>query len=112
MDSNNSGKSGEDKAANLLKKNKYKIIDRNWRTSRCEIDIIAKRGKKLYFCEVKFRSTDRQGEGSDYVTEQKLKQMEYAATTWVSFNDYDGEYDILVISVGPNKAQIIDDIWL
>lgn len=112
MDSNQGGREGEDKAVRLLKKNKYKIIHRNWKTPRCEIDIVAKKGNKICFCEVKYRSTAKQGEGSDYVTQQKLKQMEYAANTWVSYNSYDGEYDILVISVDPEKAEIIDDIWL
>jgi Holliday junction resolvase-like predicted endonuclease len=112
VNTNDSGKSGEDKAAALLKKNKYKILERNWRTPRCEIDIVAKKGKKIYFCEVKYRKSDSQGEGSDYVTYKKLKQMEYAAKTWVSYNNYQGEYDLIVVSVSPTKAEILDDIWL
>jgi putative endonuclease len=112
MNSNEGGKTGEDKAVKLLKKNKYKIVQRNWKTPRCEIDIIAKKDKKIYFCEVKYRSTEKQGYGSDYVTQQKLRQMEYAASNWVNYNDYQGEYELIVVSVGPEKAEIIDDIWM
>lgn len=47
------GKEFEDKAVEFLKKNKYKILKRNYRTRLGEIDIIALKDKSLIFVEVK-----------------------------------------------------------
>lgn len=47
------GKAGEDKAAEYLKENGYKIIERNWHTRFGEIDIIAQKNDIIVFVEVK-----------------------------------------------------------
>ena len=47
------GNAGEDKAASYLIKKGYEIIQRNYRTRRGEIDIIAKKEELLVFVEVK-----------------------------------------------------------
>lgn len=47
------GKIGEDCACEYLKKNGYKIIDQNYLRKWGELDIVAKKAKKLYFVEVK-----------------------------------------------------------
>lgn len=49
------GRWGENQAANFLKRKGFKIVDRNFRTSRGEIDIIAQKGDDYYFIEVKTR---------------------------------------------------------
>ena len=47
------GKHGEKIAANYLKKNGYKIVDRNYHCKFGEIDIIALEGNILTFIEIK-----------------------------------------------------------
>ena len=47
------GNSGEDKAADFLSAQGYQIVERNWRTRRGEIDIIAYKDDILVFAEVK-----------------------------------------------------------
>ena len=47
------GEIGENVAEEYLKKNKYKILERNYKKPRGEIDIIAKQDKKIIFFEVK-----------------------------------------------------------
>jgi hypothetical protein len=37
----------------------------------------------MYFVEVKYRRTNRQGSGLEYVTAKKLEQMRFAASSWV-----------------------------
>lgn len=49
------GKFGEDKACKYLKKNGYKIIERNFRLKFAEIDIIARQENTYVFVEVKTR---------------------------------------------------------
>lgn len=47
------GEKGEDESAKFLKLAGYKILERNYRTTLGEIDIIAKRNGRIHFCEVK-----------------------------------------------------------
>lgn len=77
-----SGRYAENMAANHLRGLGYEIIDRNWRTRWCEIDIIAVKDKVIYFVEVKYRKNSLQGGGLDYVTDTKKKQMRFAAEYW------------------------------
>jgi len=47
------GKEGEKKAEDYLKEQGYRILYRNWRTRRGEIDLIAEKDGTLVFAEVK-----------------------------------------------------------
>jgi len=73
------GDAGEDVAANHLVRLGHEIVERNWRTKYCEIDIVSQYGGTVYFTEVKYRKTDRQGGGLAAVTAKKQQQMRFAA---------------------------------
>jgi ribonuclease HII len=73
------GDAGEDAVATYLKTQGHDIIDRNWRTKFCEIDIISQHQDTIYFTEVKYRRTDDQGGGFAAITTQKQRQMKFAA---------------------------------
>jgi putative endonuclease len=47
------GRRGETVAAELLRRQGYRILERNFRAREGEIDLIATRGGTLVFCEVK-----------------------------------------------------------
>ena len=53
------GKWGEDQACNFLRRQGFRIIDRNFHTTQGEIDIVATKAGDFYFIEVKTR---RKGE--------------------------------------------------
>jgi ribonuclease HII len=93
------GHKAEIAAANYLKKLGYKILDRNWRTRWCEIDVIASKDKIVFFAEVKYRNQDGQGKGLDYITARKLSQMQFAADNWVRENEWAGDYQLSAIEV-------------
>lgn len=57
----------------------HDIIERNWRTRWCEIDIISKMEDTLYFTEVKHRSRASSESGIDAITPAKHRQMKFAA---------------------------------
>ncbi|MEX2028816.1 MAG: YraN family protein [Candidatus Curtissbacteria bacterium] len=75
----NLGQIGEDLAAAFLKKQKYKIIDRNFRIRGGEIDIIALDGKTLVYIEVKTRTSHRFGTPAQSVTPAKISFLIRAA---------------------------------
>jgi ribonuclease HII len=73
------GDAGEDAAFQYLVTQGHDIIDRNWRTKFCEIDIISYHNDTIYFTEVKYRKKDDQGGGLAAITPQKQRQMKFAA---------------------------------
>jgi len=73
------GNKGEDLAADLLQAKGYKILYRNYRTKLGEIDIVAQEKDIICFVEVKTRSSDRFGCGSEAVLKTKQKQIGKAA---------------------------------
>lgn len=97
-----SGKKAEARAAMYLRESGFKIIDQNWRTRLCEIDIIAQKNSRIYFVEVKYRLNSLQGAGFEYVTAKKLKQMRFASELWLQDKQWVGECSLGALEVsGP-----------
>jgi Holliday junction resolvase-like predicted endonuclease len=97
------GRHAEVKAAAYLEKAGYTILNRNWRTRWCEIDIVAEQGGVVYFFEVKYRLNDDQGVGLDYITPQKLQQMNFAAEAWMAEASWEGDVELAAIELtGPD----------
>ncbi len=69
------GKKGEDIACELLKKKGYTLIERNFRRSYAEIDIVVTRNNTLVFVEVKTRTSSRFGSPLESITYWKLKPL-------------------------------------
>jgi putative endonuclease len=91
----------------------FHILEMNWRRPRCEIDIVARKNNVIYLVEVKYRKNNNQGSGLEYITATKLKQMRYAAESWVDESKYTGEYQLAAIEVaGPEFAieHFIEDV--
>lgn len=65
------GTTYEDKACEYLEQKGYKIIERNFRAYKGEIDIIAKDGQYLVFVEVKFRAKNSFGYSAEAVNVHK-----------------------------------------
>lgn len=81
---------GGDVAARYLWQLGHNIIDRNWRTKLCEIDIISRCGDTIYFTEVKYRKNDKQGGGLAAVMAKKHPQMAFAAELYALQHDLSG----------------------
>lgn len=73
------GKFGEDLAVSYLKKQGYKIIERNFRIRGGEIDIIAIDRETLVYVEVKTRSSHQFGLPEESVGYHKLRFLERAS---------------------------------
>jgi Holliday junction resolvase-like predicted endonuclease len=100
------GRRAESLAADYLRRKGCAIVAQNWRTRFCEIDVIAQRSNVVYFCEVKYRRTNNQGGGLDYILPKKLQQMRFAAEAWVHLNKWQGEYQLCAIEVSGEDFKI------
>jgi len=113
MSTTDTGRKAERAAANYLEMRGYAIVEMNWRRPRSEVDIIARKDSVIYFVEVKYRKTDAQGSGLDYITDTKLKRMQRGAFYWVDETKYTGEFQLAAIEVaGPQfmVEHFIDNI--
>jgi putative endonuclease len=80
------GMQGENIAAEYLKSQGIEIIERNWRCSEGEIDIVARDGRALVVCEVKTRSGLGRGGPLESVSRQKRSRLRRLAIRWVAAN--------------------------
>lgn len=72
------GKLGERLAVKYLEKNKYIILDRNYRCRQGEMDIIAIENEKIVFIEVKTRTSikfGRPAEAVNYIKREHLQNI-------------------------------------
>jgi ribonuclease HII len=94
------GDNAEGISAKYLEKNGHKILDRNWKTKYCEIDIVSKYNGIIYFTEVKYRKKIDQGGGLAAITKKKLNQMKFAAKYYAEVNKLtDVDLRLMVISL-------------
>lgn len=77
------GRDGEDAAAAYLTRCGMRVVARNWRCRYGEIDIIARDGAVLVFCEVKTRSGTGFGVPLAAITRVKLARMRRLAVLWL-----------------------------
>lgn len=96
------GRWGEDRAAARFRSLGFAVVDRNWRSPerelRGELDIVARRGDLVVFCEVKAR---RQGGRATWsVREAKQEKIRALAAGWLrahGLDDVDVRFDVVAI---------------
>jgi putative endonuclease len=62
----------------------YRILGTNVWISGYEIDVIARRGQSLIFCEVKSKSGTRFGDPLEMLTPEKIRRIRRAADAWLA----------------------------
>jgi putative endonuclease len=95
---------GESIAAKYLQNRGYKILERNWRCARGEIDLIIDAGDILAFVEVKTRKSRAMGTPEEGLTAKKsLKLLELAQTYMLEKNiDVDWRIDMVAVECDTN----------
>lgn len=102
------GKAGERLAARFLKRSGYRILERNWRSYRHEIDLIARerRTGTVVFVEVKTRTPNSFGRPADAVDADKRRFLRLAAESWLLSNggmEQPARFDVIEVLL-PEKA--------
>ncbi|MDE7153531.1 MAG: YraN family protein [Muribaculaceae bacterium] len=105
------GKWGEDLAVKLLVSKGYAIRETNWKLPPLEIDVVAMKGTRIVFVEVKTRSN---GEYDPVTAINRKKQanMIKAANTYLLSNELpnDVQFDVVLIVGTPDTGFSIDHI--
>lgn len=97
--SNYMGAIAETEAANYLVRQGHEIVERNWKTKYCEIDIVSVKDERVYFTEVKYRKTPMQGGGLAAITAKKLNQMRFAAKFYIQTKQLTSDLQLAAISL-------------
>ena len=100
---NDFGKESENLAVEFLEKKGYKILVKNYRYLKAEIDIIAETENQIVIIEVKARSTDTFLSPEEAVNKKKIRLLISAANHFLEENEIDKETRFDIISILPNE---------
>lgn len=103
------GIKGENITVKFLRRQRYKIIERNFRSKSGEIDIIAKDGNQLVFVEVKTRSSSNQEFLRASVNKSKEKRIAKTASYYLKkqkYNGLTGRLDVVFVISNNGRPRI------
>ena len=110
MTNTQTGRRAETVAAAYLRQHGYQILQENWRTRYCEIDIVAHKQATVHFVEVKYRASANYGHGLEYITAQKVRQMTFAARMWTQQYSWRGMTVLSALEVGGSDFAVTEFI--
>ena len=106
------GKYGEDLAVSYLTKKGYEIIERNFRFSRGEVDLIGIwRNELLVFFEVKYRKNDAYGEPEVFVSRNQEKRIIAAAEHYIEAINWHKDIRFDIVSIMGKEIYQIEDAF-
>ncbi len=100
------GREGEDRAAQFLMKQGYRILERNYSTRSGEIDLIALHEGAVVFVEVKTRTSDAFGAPELAVNPRKQQRMVKAALGYIKYkklHQVPCRFDVVAISMAAEQ---------
>lgn len=106
MDPKTIGQSGEDAAADFLRRAGYHIVERNCRLAGTEIDIIAEKDRILCFIEVKTRKSKDHGSPEEFVDPRKIRKLIRGAKLFSArkrFRDFQVRFDVIALIGSPGQ---------
>jgi putative endonuclease len=97
---NELGRWGEDLATAYLEKKSYEIIERDWKSGRRDIDIIAKdETGTIVFVEVKTRRNRAFGEPEEAIDYRKMQSLQQAINHYIKFRRINSQVRFDIISI-------------
>ena len=104
------GARGERIAAAYLTDAGLRLLDRNWRCRDGELDIVAREGDALVFCEVKTRRGTGFGHPVEAVTAIKQRRLRLLAHRWLAAHDEHApelRFDVVGVLVRPARPALV-----
>jgi putative endonuclease len=103
------GDAGEDLAAAALKKQGYKILERNYVTPLGEIDLIARQGQTVVVVEVKTRKSTRFGSPQEAVSLAKQQRLRRLADYYLKdkrLAETPVRFDVVAVTLAEGEPQV------
>jgi putative endonuclease len=98
------GARAERRAALWYRLRGYRLLDRNAWVAGYELDIVARRGRRLVFCEVKEKGGERFGHPLEMVDAEKQRRLRRAAEAWLERHPeargLDISFDVIAVRNG------------
>src|SRR4051812_34084061 len=104
------GALGERLAADHLTDAGLRLLDRNWRCREGELDIVAREGSAIVFCEVKTRRALGYGHPVEAVTPAKQRRLRLLAQRWLAAHDEHApelRFDVVGILMRPGRPALV-----
>jgi putative endonuclease len=104
------GAHGERIAAAYLTDRGLRVLDRNWRCREGELDIVAREGDALVFCEVKTRRAVGFGHPVEAVGPVKQRRLRTLAQRWLAAHDEHApelRFDVVGVLVRPAEPAVV-----
>lgn len=105
MTARETGQKTERLACRYLRRKGYRLLERNYRSGRHELDLVMRDGETTVFVEVKARSSTAFGQPAEFVTAAKRRFLLLAAETYLMENrltDLPARFDVIEVYL-PNK---------
>lgn len=95
------GKLAEDRAVAWLRRQGYRVIDRNVRSAGGELDLVARDGDTLCFVEIRARTSRAFGGAVGSIDARKRAKLVRAAHAYLARHPHDGpcRFDVLGLDV-------------
>lgn len=106
------GAFGERLAAQTYERRGCQILDRNWRSTTGELDLVLLDGETYVFCEVKTRRSDRYGSPAEAVGRSKQTRIRRLAIEWLRAHDLRGvilRFD--VVSITGVRVEVLEEAF-
>ncbi len=108
------GRHGEEEAARQLISRGYEILERNFRTARGEVDIIARHKGMLVFVEVKTRKNALFGTPQEAVDPRKQSRLRNMARYYLyskRMPDALCRFDVVSVTLETGRVEVIEDAF-
>jgi putative endonuclease len=104
------GKAAEDFAAKYLEEKGYKIIERNFRSGKGEIDLITLQNNWIVFFEVRYRKNNDYGYPEQTISNKKEKLLLDTSVEYCRLKNWEGNvrFDVIALS-GVDEVVHLED---
>ena len=104
------GREAEDLAAAFLEGRGYRVLARNHRLQRGEVDLVCERGETVCFVEVRSRTGEAHGAPEETVDRRKARRVVLAAEDWAGRNLVAGRdlrFDVVAVTFGEGAPRVV-----
>jgi putative endonuclease len=117
-DAHSLGRWGEVQAGEHLSRNGWRILARNYRFGRREVDLVIRKADLVAFVEVKTRAGEGYGSPEEAITRLKRREIEAVAKEFLirhRLSRLEVRFDVFAILVGPGRRVLrvehVEDAW-